>query len=127
MTKESVNLSFCNITVMDDFLVEVSINPHMEVGEAEIEEYHTFFSRFTHPVGVLENRSNPYAYSFAALRQIAMHENMAAIAILVPHRKIHYAKSDLTLLKSNVEIRVFTSRHRATRWLNQHQPEMVTA
>jgi hypothetical protein len=121
MSEEILRLSFCGIRKIDDYTVEVISDYGVEVGAAEIKEYHAFFDTLPHPVGLLVNRVNDYSYSFDAQAKVATHKNMAAVAILVlePEKK-PAAEFDVSVIEYKSPMQIFTNRSEALSWLNSH-------
>jgi len=124
MQQDTIELSFCQISFLDDFIIEVITNPSIEVGYSEIEEYHQFFNQLSNPVGVLVNRSNEYSYSFEAIRNIRENDKMAAVAILVLEQsKVASAEYYASLSTSTEPLKVFSQRNVAMDWLNGYRPQ----
>ncbi len=122
MPQNSIKLSFCQIIMIDEFTIEVIPKAGIEVGEAEINEYHRFFNQLAHPVNVLVNRSNSYSYSFAALLKIAVNKNMLAAAILLKDSsKIPEAEYIASAMKGGLLIQIFTDRSLALNWLRDQR------
>ena len=121
MSEETQRLSFCGIRKIDDYTIEDISDYGVEVGAAEIQEYHAFSDTLPHPVVILVNRTNDYSYSFDAQAKIATHKNMAAAAILVlePEKKTT-TEFHVSMIAYKFPVQLFTRRSKALRWLNSY-------
>ena len=114
-----VNLSFCEIHILDDDLIEVITNEGIEVNDSMVEEYHEFFRRtFRESFAVLVNKVNSYSYRFSALLNIGNVKGLKAVAIL------HYSKAsqeshlvNSIRLKNKLNMQHFFNRDSAIIWL----------
>ena len=114
-----VNLSFCEIHILDDDLIEVITNEGIEVNDSMVEEYHEFFRRtFRESFAVLVNKVNSYSYRFSALLNIGSVKGLKAVAIL------HYSKAsqeshlvNSIRLKNKLNMQHFFNRDSAIIWL----------
>ena len=116
---KSLCLSFCEINIINDFIVEVISQDGVEIGELELKAYHDFYDQLERLVGVPVNRVNAYSYSFAALRNITKNKNMAAVAILISDAfKERESKYVALIAKGALDIQIFFDRQKALSWLN---------
>lgn len=118
----SMKLTFCEIKTLDKNTIEVIPKSDIEIGPAEIDEFHEFFNHFNRSVGVLVNRENSYSYSFYAQNKIATNDKMAAVAILIPKlSELSKAEYIASAIKGSVDIKVFIDRSEALIWLSGYQ------
>lgn len=122
MSENSTQLSFCQITRVNDFVVELVTNPEVELGGAEVIEFHQYFDNLDAPVGLLVNRVNSYSYSFETLRSDAKNKNMAAIAVLLNDTsKLVQSEYIVNRVKTDVDANIFFDRDSAISWLESFQ------
>lgn len=122
MPPKTIQLSFCEINIINNFIIEVIPQFGIEIGESELNEYHAFYNQLERPVGVLVNRENSYSYSLPALENITKHKNIDAVAILLSSSKQVYEANCITLFAEvNTDIKVFFDRQMALNWLNEHR------
>ena len=118
MAAEITKLSFCDITYLDDYIVEVVPYKNCHIEDREVVELHKFFDSLPYKVGVLVNRKNPYSYSFNAQINIAMHEKIAVVGIYMPNPAlISNNKYIAKTIKSKKPIKIFTEHDIAEVWL----------
>ena len=118
MTDDITKLSFCDITFLDDSIVEVAPYKNCHIEDKEVVEFHDFFDSLQREVGVLVNRKNVYSYSFFAQTNIANHENITAVCIYIPNPDlINNNKYIAKTIVSKTPIKVFTEHDIAEVWL----------
>lgn len=122
MNQKDVQLSFCNIKKLDDFVIELTVNPDIELGFDELREFHGFLDELKTSIGLLVNRENVYSYAFGVLDRITSNENLSAAAILVEDEsKISHSKYIISALTDKKPVQLFGERHAAMTWLEQYR------
>ncbi|MCP4989066.1 MAG: hypothetical protein GY928_24310 [Colwellia sp.] len=80
----SHNLSFAKINILSENIAEVIVNQGVEISLEMSEEYHDFLTeKFSGNFAVLVNKINQYDFSFEAKLNMASHENLKAIAVVI--------------------------------------------
>lgn len=128
---DQIELSFCKISIVDEFIVEVTVNQDVNFGNEELNEYYSFLTRLGQPVAVLMNRTHSYAYALDALRKLATHENISAMAFFLPvssAREFRYkeraAALEISIVDRELELRLFKDRLQAIAWLKSCYPHI---
>ena len=76
-------LSFADINLLNDDIVEVIIDAGVEFSLEMMDEYDQFLTKhFDHDFGVLVNRVHNYSYSYEVQLSIASHQNLKAIGVV---------------------------------------------
>lgn len=125
-------LSFAQINVLNDNIIEVIVNKDVEISIEMVEEYDEFLSHhFNRPIGILINKINPYHYSFEAQFLAGSNENIIAMAA------VYYDKSsadEIMKMKSvrsvdQLNVQAFNALEMgwqdAKQWL-EHEVALVT-
>ena len=121
MTTKNLTFSFCDLIIIDDYLVEVIPHEGVEFGEKELKEYHDFYNQLKSPVGVLVNRKHSYSYSFNAQMNITKNINISAVAFLIEDiSKYNKAKLVMMAIKGDTPIKLFSDRVTALDWLKRY-------
>ncbi len=80
---KKIRLSFCEISFLEDNIVEVITDKGVEINAALVEEYHNFYKNtFDCAFGVLVTKKYDYSYDFPAMLKIGDLENLKAVAVL---------------------------------------------
>lgn len=78
-----MDLSFCELEVIDTAIARVTVFYGVEVDKCHIEEYHQALnSLFQEPFALLIDQKNQYSYSYEAMSTIGSLDNLKAVAIL---------------------------------------------
>lgn len=121
MTEKTVTLSFAELILIDDFLIEIIPHEDVEINDTAVKEYHEFYQTLGRQVGVLINRKNHYSYTFEGLMEITKTPNVTAAAFLTANLKnTNYIIS--TIKQCNFTMQAFKDRKDAIDWLNKHRP-----
>jgi len=76
-------LSFAKINILSQNILEVIIDPDVEISLEMSEEYDNLLTNsFTNNFAILVNKINRYNFSFEAKLSMASHENLTAIAVI---------------------------------------------
>lgn len=76
-------LSFASVNILSGNIIEVIINPNVEISLEMSEEYNDFLAKcFTDDFAVLVNKVHPYDYAFEAKLTVGSNENLKAIAVV---------------------------------------------
>lgn len=117
---KQISLSFCDIVFLTDNIAEVTTHCGVEVGDAQVDEYHHFWeTTMSAPFGVLVNKQNDYSYAFSAMRRIGALAMLRAVAVL------HYSGKSQELQQlvnrvrpgNQLNMQHFFDRDRAIAWL----------
>lgn len=116
---KKVRLSFCEIYLLEDNLVEVITDEGTDIDEAMLREYHDFYTTtFTAMFGVLVNKVHQYSYQFPVVKEIGDLPLMRAVAVL------HHSSSsrishmvDKIHRERPLNMRHFDDREKAIDWL----------
>ncbi len=81
-------LSYADINLLSDNIVEVTIDEGIEITLELMEEYDNFLtSTFKDDFGVLVNKVHKYTYAYEVQLSIASQENLKAIAVVNYHEQ----------------------------------------
>ena len=124
-------VSYAEVAVREDGLVEVVVDDHLEVDAAMAGEFADLFARIAdRPTAILIHKVNSYAMTFKAARILSQLPNLVASAIL-PYSRVAHMVADASVLMGG-NIHVFTSALDAAEWLRtqvaaQHRRQAGTA
>lgn len=112
--------SFCKLTHLDDYIIEITPNDEVELGQQEMTALHQYIGSLSNRSGVLWLRQNHYSYTFDALTSIYNFDMIAATAVVLSQRadmvKTDYVKS---VMNVTYPTRTFTQKGPAIEWLYQ--------
>lgn len=114
-------LSFAEVRKISDNISEVVVAHAVEVDSAMIDELHAHLSsQHSGLFGLLVNKINKYAYSFAAQQRIANPKNMHAIAVVVYQRSSEISTRAILNMphKNPINMKIFYAYDEALSWLN---------
>ncbi|MBL1276782.1 MAG: hypothetical protein COB30_011905 [Ectothiorhodospiraceae bacterium] len=115
------DLNYCTIQHWDDDIALIEINDGIEIDATMAAELiHIANKELGSSFGILSNRINSYSLSFDAMAALANHENLAAVAIVVPSNKSRLLVDAQNFLISAIKkkpIKVFLDTTSATHWL----------
>jgi hypothetical protein len=93
-------LSFCTVTIINDNIIDVVIDPNVKVSLEMAEEFDGFLNQqFNAPFGILVNKIHPYDFSFEAIFSVASHQHIKAIAA------VYYSEKSAMATKKHQKIR----------------------
>ncbi len=117
---ETFDLSFGQITKLQNNLAEVVVDAHVEFNMDMIAEYHGWLLyHLSAPFAILINKLNPYTYTFEAQMNIANLSEIKAMAVVV-YSKITEESTNVLIdmpRKAQWNIRIFGNRDAALKWL----------
>lgn len=113
-------ISFGQITKIQDNLVEIVVQADIEFNMDMIAEYHTWLlANLKAPFAILVNKKNPYTYTFEAQMNIANLPQIKAMAV-VSYSTATEATTNVLIempRKSKWNIRIFDTSELALAWL----------
>lgn len=93
-------LSFAKINILNEQVAEVIVNKDVEISLEMSEEYDDFLAKtFLSNFALLVNKVHQYDLSFEAKLNIASHEKLAAIAVIIYDNKSKELVKDLALMR----------------------------
>ncbi len=116
---KKVRLSFCEIYLFEDNLVEVITDEGTDIDEAMLREYHNFYTAtFTAMFGVLVNQVHRYSYQFPVMKKIDDLPLVRAVAVLHHDRMSRILHTvDKIPRERPLNMRHFDDREKAIDWL----------
>jgi hypothetical protein len=117
-------LSFATVNIMSDDVAEVVVNEGIDISLEMSEEYDEFLSNhFSQNFGLLVNKINSYDFSFEAKLNVASHENLTAIAVVIYNENDRLAVEKVATMRQRDgwNLRIFDGLNmgwqEATGWL----------
>ncbi len=123
-TFQTTRLTFGEMTLLEDDLVEVVVDDGIEMDVDMVREYHrTLTSIAKPPFRLLVNKRNRYSYTFEAQLGLVDIPNMGAIAVLSRRLEtIRTTRALATLPRVRPwHLRIFQDRRVALMWLARHK------
>jgi hypothetical protein len=119
------HLSFAKINILSENILEVIINPNVEISLEMSEEYDDLLSTtFSQDFAILVNKINEYDFSFEAKLSMASHEKLKAIAVITYNNDSKTSVEEVAAMRQRDgwNLKVFDGlnlgRQEALDWLN---------
>ncbi len=126
------HLSFAKINILSPNILEVIIDPDIEISLEMSEEYDRLLSdSFTSNFAILVNKINKYDFSFEAKLSMASHENLTAIAVIAYDNEAKQSVEGVAAMRQRDgwNLKVFDGlnlgRQDALDWLNNELSSVV--
>jgi len=115
------DLNYCTLQRWGDDIVLIEIKDGIEVNADMAAELINIANKnLNGSFGILSNRVNSYSLSFEAMAALAQHDNLAAVAIVVPSSRSRLLVEAQNYLISAIKkkpIKVFLDTDSASNWL----------
>ena len=117
--KDCYLMSFGKIEVIEEGIVEATIDPDVAIDIKMVEECENILEKLSeHQLGILVNKQNPYTYESEARHMIATLKLFKAMAVLLSGRGAVPASMMLSIpVDITTPVDLFHDREKALAWL----------
>lgn len=123
-------LSFAEIIILKENLIEIIIDEGIEVSAGMVNEFHDFLLTYLEgPFRILINSKNSYSYTFRAQIQMANLKEIEAIGVSAETKSSMMSIETMIFLSKNnscnIDFEIFKTRIEALAWLQN--PKLISA